>query len=102
MQKEKILEAQKLLDEEIKALLISYRDGEVKTICSKNEGISLVGTYDHLRDLMEDVGFNTLDDTEFNGWQGDYWETYEYNGKKHSLFGTMATGYFELSPFEED
>lgn len=98
---EKILEAQKILDEEVKKLLIDYRDGKIEKVISYNKDVLLSCSYRHLRDLMKEVGFKTLDDTDFNGWERDYWETYSYNGELHTLYGTMADGSFELYPKED-
>lgn len=107
MKAKEINDIYKKIDDEIKSLLIKVRDGKETEITScytdeNDEEVKLYASYSHLSDLMEAVGFKSLDDTDFNGWQNDYWETYEYNDKKYYLSGSMAYSTFELRYIEND
>lgn len=107
MKAKEINDIYKKIDDEIKKLLIKVRDGKETEIYSyytdeNDEKVNLYASYSHLSDLMESVGFESLDDTDFNGWQNDYWETYKYKGKKYYLSGTMAYSTFELRAIDNE
>lgn len=78
-----------------KQLLTDFRDEKIKNIDSKDYNIKM--DYRTLQRLLEEIGFVTMDDTSFNGWENDYWETYTYKNRQIHVFGTMADGRFLIN-----
>lgn len=96
--KARVETAQKELDELTENLLRQFYEGEIDEVNSKTYGLHV--DYRKLQHLMSNVGFDSKDDLDLNGWENDYWETYmKYtpDGTKNvAVYGCMADGSFSV------
>lgn len=95
----KIKQCQNQLDNLMLELLMDFRDGRVIGIKSSEYGLKT--NYRCLDEMLTSLGFVNLEVLDTNGWENDYWDKYEYKKdgkvKVARVFGTMASGFFELS-----
>lgn len=91
--------AVKSVDEIVVNLIRQFAEGMISEVDSSRYGLRV--DYRKLQDLMSAVGFLMRDDLDLNGWENDYWESYEWTtadgSKKAVIYGTMADGSFKIS-----
>ena len=51
-------------------------------------------------DVLEEFGFKQ-DEMDSNGWQFDYWHTFDYQGKSYTVYGSAYYGGFSFYPSEK-
>lgn len=66
------------------------------------ESINVKGVYpSFFISCIEECGVTVDGDTDFNGWQCDYWDRGTYNGETLSIDGGAWYGTASLSRYEE-
>jgi hypothetical protein len=51
-------------------------------------------------EAISDSGFENLDNFETNGWDYDWWQSFEYVGKRYTLHGSGYYGGLSFFPNE--
>jgi hypothetical protein len=67
----------------------------------KQERYSTYLSLSDMQDVLLELGCESLEDFEDNGWQWDFWETYSYLDKYFVLSGSGNRGYASLRPKED-
>ena len=81
------------MKEKIKLAISQVEDGMIDSFEENNTDVA-PGT---IQEILEQMGFESQDDINTNGWQVDYWETWEKNGVEYRLSGCAWYGDFSFS-----
>lgn len=52
--------------------------------------------------ILSGLGAISLQDVDYNGWQNDFWETWEYQGRQYMFSGSQYYGTMSFAKKEKD